>query len=253
MSSWFEQVTGTSNSEREAWRNNYNGGAAVGAGASYYNDISGYSDGSYDGGGKGSSASVSKGTGVTHTYTTPAPGIPYGSSVRGGWSPTPVAPTQPGGPVLVTAPPGGYQTVTSGPGLQSGPGPGWGGGGNVVLTPGYSANVTQVVIGGHPVNVDRTMSNAEDIEERYGEAEFGSPAYFYGWGVTIADAWNDRQKLGEALGINTNDPWSGGALSWSVQPGGWVDTTLSNIGSIEGSNPRPNMSTGATVYTGGGF
>lgn len=127
--SWFEDVTGTSNSERQAWRDNFNGGLAVGAGASFYNA-------GYSGGGGGSlGGSKTEVGGVVKGAGTPGPAPtttvkhvePTGNTGRGGgptivkdngeWSPTRYAPNQAGGPVT---------TGNPGPGQQAGTGAGTG-------------------------------------------------------------------------------------------------------------------------------
>lgn len=56
-----------------------------------------------------------------------------------------------------------------------------------VLTPAMEMGATQILIGGRPTTVNTGWSDAGEVEQRYGEAEFLSPGWFYNWGVTIAD------------------------------------------------------------------
>lgn len=99
----------------------------------------------------------------------------------------------------VSSGPGSDAAVTS-PGVLPGSGPGVPAVRSGSFGPGVFLNtspvvldvqkprpVTQVVISGANVIHDRGWSDAAEVEQRYGEAEFLSPSYFYGWGVTFAD------------------------------------------------------------------
>lgn len=217
--SWFETVTGTSNSERQAWRDNFNGGYAVGAGASFYNahlpgagggGSLGISKSGSDGQVKGSGNAVPTPTGTTVKNVQPTnTGRGGGPTIEKDWSPTRYAPNQAGGPVT---------TGNPGPGQQAGTGPGTGGGwggGPVKLKPKDNPEFTQIVMGGHNIVHDAGWSDGGDMEDRWGEWGGG----IGGLGVMAADLWSTgrvvmRDKVKEA------DSW----LSQTFNSG----TTFSN-------------------------
>lgn len=56
--------------------------------------------------------------------------------------------------------------------------------GNAVVGP---AKTTQIFVGGQPYTHDKGWSDAQDAEDRWGEAELLTPGWFYNWGVWGAD------------------------------------------------------------------
>lgn len=72
--------------------------------------------------------------------------------------------------------------VTTGPGARIAVG-----GVGSKLTLGDYAPVTPIMIDGVKVIHDKGWSDAGEAEERWGEGEFGSPTWFYSWGVAIKD------------------------------------------------------------------
>lgn len=254
--SWFEDVTGTSNAERQAWRDNFNGGFAVGAGADFYNA------GKSGGGSLGSSKSGSDGqvkgggnAGPTPTVTTVKVTQPTNTGGgRGGgptlvkdtsnWSPTQYAPNQAGGPVT---------TGNPGPGQQVGTGPatggGWGGG-PVKLKPKDNPEYTQIVIGGHKMKQDPGWSDGGDFEDRWGEVG----GAIGGLGTMGADLWRTfNSNFAPSSGYV---PRGGNAWETTVGPAfydaaGWA-VDLWNDNNAVMSSARLDA-TGNVVRTGGGF
>lgn len=85
---------------------------------------------------------------------------------------------------------------------------------------------TPIQIGGGWVDIDEGWSDAGDVEQRYGEGEFLSPAWFYGWGITINEAfrnlpravpqstWDAAGAFRDEVNKSRRGPRTGGAGGW---------------------------------------
>lgn len=165
--SWFERVTGTSESERQSWRDNYNGGRAAG-------DVTGNINRRIE------SERQASG-GYTREYTSGS------ERVAAEWrevnAPLPVAPAArtagPGSPAASTVQsPGGRRTPraqaagagapaapTVGPGVQVVSGGAWG----HSLAASLKDTNTQLAMGPIPHQPNPGWSDTEEWEARYGE------------------------------------------------------------------------------------
>jgi hypothetical protein len=128
---------------------------------------------------------------------------------------SPAVPTRgPGAPSVGAAPTGGAGVPQVGSAPTKGPGAvvvrtarvAGAGVGNAVtggifgVGTGVPEKVTEVYIGGNKVPRDPKTSDAQEIEDAYGEAEFLSPGWFMNWGAFGANAWygveqNLRQNI----------------------------------------------------------
>lgn len=239
--SWFETVTGTSNAERQAWRDNFNGGYAVGAGASFYNShLPGAGGGGSLGGSKTEVGGAVKGTGTPGPApTTTVKHVEPTNTGRGGgpvlvkddWSPTRYAPNQPGGPVT---------TGNPGPGQQVGTGPGTGGGGFLGLpdlSNGYGPmkiKVKDQATGGLVGGIYWEPSPWQSDVEEFWEPRYGEPGEWLGGIANIAvdlhhnagrlndwisDTWNKETKVKPADFSNMTPPdWDFDSdLRWAIE------------------------------------
>lgn len=121
---------------------------------------------------------------------------------------------------------GGKGPVGTGPGVPSAVQPGGKGaflGGGFLSGQPVAAGpgkITDVWIGGFKMPQDRGTSDAGDIEQRYGEAEFLSPGWFINWGAQAVN------------GV------SGAAQVVAPLVGPKSDRTLSNIAAISDANSK---------------
>jgi hypothetical protein len=227
--SWFNQVTSTNDFERQSWRDSFNSGRAAG-------DLTGNVNRRLDAERAANGGATLSGSSTRYSALELAQrrhGV--GAPASGGGSPA-AGPGNPGvaqGPVVPGRPAGG-----SGPGSRLTMWNGW------QLPVNDPAPVTRVVIGGVPVIPDQGMSDAGEIEQRYGESEVGSPSWFYSWGVAVADAkrtaeWYLRQASDEYRKKH-GPPHGGGGAQWLADQAGVF------------FSQRLNRD-GQRVFTGGGF
>lgn len=153
----------------------------------------------------------------------------------------------------------------NGRGVSPGTGPGnpavvqngakWGGwlaAKSILLGGGEPADTTQIVIGGKAVIHDRGFSDAGEFEQRFGESEFLSPGWFYGWGVTGADAAKSFGVRTDKIG---NFLWEapGKLLDGAVDFAGYLDQRKIQIQQEKSRRPGGFNGQATTFVTGGGF
>lgn len=99
----------------------------------------------------------------------------------------PYAPRDGGVSPVITGP--GLGVVTSGSAFKAGAPAGLLG-----VGVGAPSAVTEVFIGGNKIPRDPLTSDAQEIEDAYGEAEFLSPGFFMSWGAFAANAWHGLEQ-----------------------------------------------------------
>lgn len=195
MSDWMQSVTGRSNSEHQAWRDNFNGGWAAGDWTGTHNEQ--IASDRADAGERNPDvlARLPEGYRLNPNPTGPLAGKSGGSGGQG------ASPSQSGGraPVMATDPqvvrasgssifqPGSLtmarvnfgQKVADDIAYFSKPG------GALQPWDDSPPGHVQLLINGHKVIHDRGWSMAADAEDLYGD-DF-SPATLYGWGKAFAD------------------------------------------------------------------
>lgn len=199
--SWFNDVTGTSDYERQSWRDSYNGGRAAG-------DITGNVNAQLE-----RERDAFQGATWSGSSTQPS-GIQLAQQIqyweRGYVPPASTGPAATVVGVSATTGPGVAGALTSvtgsetkGPGasgVAAGPVAGVGGTGavgggprrdgtGIQLPMDKASPLMPIYAGGRQLALDRGWSNAADVEDRLGEGEFLSPTWFYNWGIAGADTW----------------------------------------------------------------
>lgn len=192
--SWFQDVTGHTDATQEAWRDNFNNGQAAGDWTGNINaslsDGGGTGHGGYGSGGGGGSAGPGAARAVSGSYGGTGPGV--------GWVAGPNAvPLGPGSPVAVGS-----------------------------LEPVLNPANTPFMLGGSLMMPDPGTSNAEEVEERWGEAEFLSPAWFANWAVVGHDVWHNAVEL-----VPQQTQFQPGGGAWITQGvGDWWQQATSPFG-----------------------
>lgn len=157
---YFETVTGRSPAQRQAWRDNFNGGAPAG-------DLTG--------------------------------NIPQGDGSSG----PPPTRGRGGGLGFVSGNPG--SAVTAGPGSAGAtkPGSAQAGPGAVGdLIPTLETKITEFKVGGITMKPHPGTSNMEEVETRWGDAEFLSPAWFTSWSIAGIDTVTNINRMRDEFGQN---------------------------------------------------
>lgn len=168
--SWFNEVTGSNDFERQSWRDNFNGGAAAG---DWTGNTNARLDAERDAFGTTWSGSSSEPSALelarSFVGRDGARGSGLGVVTSGGGS---------------SGAGTGNRSVAVGAPQDAGSGAGR----RVVVGGGDGpSKVTSVFTGGNEYPIDRGWSDAADAEDRWGEAEFLTPGWFYNWGVWSAD------------------------------------------------------------------
>lgn len=259
--SQFDRITGTNEYQRQSWRDSYNSGRAAGDWTGGVNARLDDERSRFQGATEGGSSTQPSGLQLAQMI---GAGVGYrivanGSAGHGPGAPMVVVGGSMGGgssPVVNTSGPGGGGVVT--------------GKDPVAGTPGDPFNgkhqpkkITQLVIGGNLVPVDKGWSNAADAEDRWGEAEFLSPTWFYAWGVTAADGWKgtsdwikDQSRKGsESLSRNKPTAQNNAERYDILGAVTGVGSQLAHdvFNHNNSWNPNGNRGAGTGTLTGGGF
>lgn len=177
---------------QQSWRDNFNGGAAAGDWTGNVNARLEAERAAFQG--ATWSGSSSQPSALELAQAMAGPGQQIVSTGVGA-----AASSGPGVPDVVAGPATG--TVGSGPGSRiavTGTGP---------LIPKMASQITEFMIGGWTMQPNPFSSNAAEVEDRWGDAEFLSPGWFANWGIAISDmGYNatggkggDRKALDEAV------------------------------------------------------
>lgn len=234
QSDWFDSVTGTTNAEREAWRENFNGGqpaGALGSGKSASDSVSKSESGWYAKTAFGAStvAPVVSGPGGPSTppAAAQAPTKGAGQPVVQ-TSPTKQAGTGPGQPVVTTKPSNSKLKVTSGvPVFAPGASP---------PTKVHDGSVRSYGIGlGLTWEVPADLTMAQDWEDEVGDT----------WGI-IPIGWNNVIAAGHNAGRLSNYLVSGATsgASAAVAPvigasNQWLSNMDGTPGNYDGDRVNP--------------
>lgn len=217
--SWFDQVTGSNEYERQSWRDSFNGGMAAGDWTGNTNARLAAERDAFQGATWSGSSTQPSALQLAKSMVGTGPALGAVASGHGssGTGPgngvvatAPTVPTQgPGNGVVTTAP----TVPTQGPGRR------------VVVGP---SSVTSVYAGGNEYPIDRGWSDAADAEDRWGEAELFSPSWFYNWGVWGADTLRGVQSW---LETPDNPQRTRGMLeALPTAPEPWLRDAIGGIG-----------------------
>lgn len=235
----FDEITGTNEYQRQSWRDNYNGGRAAG-------DVTGNVNARIDSereafGGHTISGSSSD-TGAALWLAQQLSGGSAVGAPSGTVGTAPVS-SGPGNPVVTQGPvvPG-RSPAGGGPGAPVSRGP---------LIPSLTKQITEFMLGGLTMRPHPGTSNMAEVEDRWGDAEFLSPAWFTSWGIAALDGWHN-------LGSGRGGPLKTDQIEQSVYnaPGWMADGVRDLAGYLDGrkvqSTERPGLD-GGSYFTGGGF
>lgn len=183
--SWFNEVTGTNDYERQSWRDSYNGGRAAG-------DLTGATNARLDSERERFQGATWSGSSSQYSALELAQsggGAGHGGG-NGGASGGVVGPAS--------------EVVTQGPVVPGRPAGGNGAGSRLTIsgpfTPTEADEVTQFRVGGVIMRPHRSTSNMEEVETRWGDAEFLSPAWFASWAIAGMDV---SHNVGLGLGFKS--------------------------------------------------
>lgn len=170
--SWFDRVTGSNEYERQSWRDSYNGGVAAG-------DWTGNTNARIT-----EERESFQGTTWSGSSTQPS-ALELAQSMVGS------------GPAVGVVG-GGSGATGDGPGngtVGHSAAPTGGAGRQVVMTGGplravFKDEITQIMLGGDWYKPNPYFSDANEVENRLGDAEFLSPGWFANWSIALGDGVN---------------------------------------------------------------
>lgn len=210
--SWFNSIAhgGTSDFERQSWRDSYNDGRAAG-------DITGNINRQLDAERDQYGATVSGSSSEPAAWQVAnATGPAVGHVQVNPNGPGPVQTTGPGNPAAQNDAAGNRPLRTAGPGGRSwvflDPDPGAVQRGPKQLTMFQEevsgtdldrwqlAPITPLMMGGNQLSHDRGWSDAAQVEDRFGESEFMSPTWFYSWAISGVDTVRNVNQVRDRAG-----------------------------------------------------
>lgn len=182
--SWFDDVTGTNDYERQSWRDNYNDGRAAGDWTGNVNarlDREREASGGFTNSGSSSEWSAREVEAMRNL------GVGAPSAAQGVGAPQSTGP----GNQVITQVPAGQLPVPGRPAGGTGPGSRLTFGGGGPFKPVLADQVTHFKIGGWNMYPHLGTSNMAEVEDRWGDAEFLSPAWFASWTIAGNDVMNN--------------------------------------------------------------